>query len=176
MNAAARVIEEEISSRRAEESDATVLTRLRSEFWADQVGKGLLDVPALDQDSLASATSALLSRRRTPIFLVESGDDVRGYIVGQTKIVPLAAAPVVSSIEELYVAPGFRGTQAAAMLVAEAMTDFKASGAERIQLRVLRDNVEGQKFWERCGFAVNVLVYEYGRPGAGSTVGAPAEA
>ena len=84
-----------------------------------------------------------------------------GYIHGQIKIVPGAADGAVSSIEEIFVLPQYRGATIAHKLVDSALDNFKASGCRRFQLRVLDLNETGKAFWQRLGFSPAVTIYEY---------------
>ena len=45
-------------------------------------------------------------------------------------------------------------------LFAAALADFREHAADRIQLRVLQSNLEGQRFWQKIGFRPNLIVYE----------------
>ncbi|MHB8528261.1 MAG: GNAT family N-acetyltransferase [Caulobacteraceae bacterium] len=148
--------------RRAGPADGARLGRLRGAFWKDQIAKGLLDIPSLSSEALESSTVAILKRARTSVFVCDAERSPVGYIFGQTRIVPAAGASVISSIEEIYVEPRLRGGASAALeLMSRAMQDFEIAGAQRIQLRVLVNNADGRRFFERYGFVVNLLLYEY---------------
>ena len=147
--------------RRALESDASGLAGLRSEFWSDQIAKGSLDNPDLAPAQLLADTQRWVKRARTSVFLAADRNQVVGYIIGQTRILPGVAGALISSVEEVFVVPGLRRSTVAKDLVASAMAEFRVAGAQRVQLRVLERNGEGKRFWERLGFSASVVLYEY---------------
>lgn len=150
--------------RAAREADAAALSALRAAFWSDQIAKGSLDNPDTDPAKLATDTAHLVKRARTVIFVATDRENLVGYILGQTKIVPGAASSIVSSIEEIFVLPQYRRTTVARMLVDNALKSFRASGCHRFQLRVLERNDAGKAFWQQLGFLPAVTIYEYAGP------------
>jgi L-amino acid N-acyltransferase YncA len=137
---------------------------LREAFWHDQIDKGLIDVPSLDQESLRSATVSILKRPRARIFLCTRNGAPVGYIYGHTRIIPGARHSVVSIVEELYVTPLVGSATTAFSLMRRVIDALKSAGSERIQCRVLSGNAESRRFVERCGFSLNLLLYEYVDP------------
>lgn len=150
-----------INLRVAQEADASALSVLRAAFWADQIAKGSLDNPDTDPAKLLADTANLTKRARTVILIATDHEKPVGYIHGQIKIVPGAVGGAVSSIEEIFVLPQYRGATIAHKLVDGALDSFKASGCRRFQLRVLDRNEAGKAFWQRIGFSPAVTIYEY---------------
>jgi hypothetical protein len=150
--------------RRATIEDAQILTSLRVPFWKDQISKGLLDIPPLDGVSLLTSSVAILKRPRTTVCLAFLGERACGYAYGQTRIVPGAASAMVAMLEELYVDPVLGSPSIALTLVRNAISDLEGFGANRIQAKVLNKNTISKKFFESCGFSVNLLYYELDKP------------
>lgn len=150
-----------ITLRTAQETDASKLSALRAAFWVDQIAKGSLDNPDTDPAKLLADTANLTKRARTVILIATDQEAPVGYIHGQIKIVPGATGGAISSIEEIFVLPQYRGTAIARKLVESALDSFKASGCTRFQLRVLDRNEAGKAFWQRIGFSPAVTIYEY---------------
>jgi L-amino acid N-acyltransferase YncA len=147
--------------RRATIEDAPVLATLRKAFWQDQISKGLLDIPPLDDASLLASTESILKRPRTFVHLSFAGEMAAGYVYGQTRIVPGASSTLVAMIEELFVDTTLGSPSTALSLVRNLIADLKSSGATRIQAKVLSKNAISKKFFELCGFTLNLMYYEY---------------
>lgn len=147
--------------RRGGLDDAPTLATLRKTFWQDQISKGLLDIPSLDDASLLTSSESILKRPRTVVHLAFAGESAAGYVYGQTRIVPGANSTLVAMIEELYVDPTLGSASTALALVRIVIADLKTFGATRIQAKVLVKNATSRKFFELCGFAPNLLYYEY---------------
>jgi len=150
-----------IALRAARKSDAPAIAELRTAFWFDQISKGSIDHPDIEPTRLLTDTDKLIERARTFVLLATDNDKPAGYILGQTKILPGVAGSPISSIEELFVEPAYRRTNMAQSLVEKIIAEFRTSGAQRIQLRVLEGNGEGRKFWRRMDFDPSVTIYEY---------------
>jgi GNAT superfamily N-acetyltransferase len=147
--------------RAATPDDLEALAPLRLAFWQDQIGKGLLDAPALDDESLRAATAMILKRPRSPTLLWGGEGGAAGYATGVARMVPgQAAHRVIASIEELYVDPARGNVSAAMLLMRRMISDLRALGATRIQARVLTQNRSSQKFHELCGFYPSVVINE----------------
>ena len=143
----------------ARPADAQAIGALREQFWSDQIAKGTIDHPALS--SLLADTAAMLGRPRTSIFVAVHQEEIAGYLLGQTRILPGVAGSIVSSIEEVFMLPAYRRSRAARSLVEESLSAFRAAGAKRIQLRVLERNDGAKKFWQSLDFLPSVTIYEY---------------
>lgn len=150
--------------RRAGPDDAQTLASLRKLFWEDQISKGLLDIPALDDESLLVSSVTILKRPRTTVHLAFNGERASGYVYGQARIVPGGLSTMVAAIEELYVDPVLGSPSTALALLRSAISDLKGFGAIRIQARVLSKNTTARKFHEAYGFSVNLLIYELDEP------------
>jgi hypothetical protein len=147
--------------RTAAADDVDAISRLRVEFWEDQVNKGLLDLRPFDIESLCAETRGFIGRQRTHLLIVERESEILAYIYGQIKIVPGATQSRVAVIEEMYVHRS-RSTVSMALVLIRAMIErLIEAGAERIQCRVLFENKEGKALQEACGFRPNLVVYEY---------------
>jgi ribosomal protein S18 acetylase RimI-like enzyme len=151
----------DFSIRPALPADTAALTDLREAFWRDQIAKGTLDSPDLAPARLPTDTAKLIERARTVLLVAARGDAVGGYLYAQIKLVP--GTTPVGSIEEIFVNPQSRRANFARTLVERAIAELRVIGAGRIQLRVLQDNAEGRRFWQRLGFGPSVTIYEYGQ-------------
>jgi L-amino acid N-acyltransferase YncA len=147
--------------RRATPDDITVLLSLRKPFWQDQISKGLLDKPKLDQDSLLESTLAILKRPRTSVYLAFREEQAWGYAYGQARAIPGASA-IVGMVEELYVDPSIESPTTALGLLRQVIADLKDYGSLRVQAKILAKNEMSRKFFEICGFRLNLLYYELG--------------
>ena len=144
--------------RPANSSQVEGLAELRQQFWADQQTKGLLDATP---DCSPAATLKLIGRPRTHVLVAEDGSgDLKGFLFGQTKLVPGPTPARVSSVEEVYVSADARGQRIAASLTEAAVRAFREDGADRIQLRVLHANDGAFAFWGRVGFEPYLTVFE----------------
>jgi L-amino acid N-acyltransferase YncA len=146
---------------RASEADLVALVKLREAFWHDQIGRGLIDVPPLDSASLESATLSILKRPRTVVLMCMKEGRPVAYAYGQTRLVPGAKQSMVSMIEELFVEPDCGVSTAAFNLIQKMNDELRAHGSERIQAKILHDNLKSQKFFALCGFKPNLIYYEY---------------
>ena len=149
------------SLRAATAEDVEALSRLRVEFWEDQVRKGLLDLRPFDLDSLRTETRGLIGRQRSHLVVVERAGEIAAYAYAQVKIVPGAAQSRVAVIEELYVPRSKSNVTVALVLMRSMIETLTGAGAERIQCRVLNANEEAKTFHELCGFEPNLVIYEY---------------
>lgn len=137
--------------------DLQALAQLRAAFWADHGAKGLKEpVPGCTPDDLAK----LVGRPRTHLLVANSEDGLVGYLFGVTRLIPGAVVQKVSSVEEVMTRPGLRQGGVARALVEAAMARFAEDGATRVQLRVLTDNDEAARFWDRLGFAPYLTTME----------------
>lgn len=152
-----------LSCRPAGDADLTALTALRHDFFASQIEAGLLDLPLNVRDAVEKSTPPMLANRRATLFVASDAGGLAGYIYGLTKIVPGAAKPSVSSVEELFVRRDRRGQGVAENLLAAALADMKARNPDRIQARVLDQNAPARRFWQGQGFEPNVLILEYSK-------------
>jgi ribosomal protein S18 acetylase RimI-like enzyme len=82
--------------------------------------------------------------------------DHDGLIVGLAKLGPLKlpVSPTAPALElrQLYVAPEFRGSGAAASLMLWLLGEARARGAEQAFLSVYTENKRAQRFYARYGF------------------------
>jgi ribosomal protein S18 acetylase RimI-like enzyme len=113
-------------------------------------------VPGCTPDDLAK----LVGRPRTHLLVANSEDGLVGYLFGVTRLIPGAVVQKVSSVEEVMTRPGLRQGGVARALVEAAMARFAEDGATRVQLRVLTDNDEAARFWDRLGFAPYLTTME----------------
>jgi hypothetical protein len=68
---------------------------------------------------------------------------------------------MVALIEELYVDPVLGSPSTALALARNVISDLSGFGATRIRAKVLSKNMNARKFFELCGFSVNLLYYEF---------------
>ena len=110
------------------------------------------------QGEVGRLVSALLRDPQTAAFLAPGE---AGLV-----IVQVATAPPIhpercrAEISDLYVAPTARRQGWGRRLVAEATRWCRAQGAERLEVRVARENAEGQAFWRACGYAAHMDVLD----------------
>jgi GNAT superfamily N-acetyltransferase len=147
--------------RAAEERDLADLIAMRLALFEDQIGKGLLDIPPLDPESLARSTAGLLGRPRTFVLVAMIGGRPAGYAYARIRIVPEVINPRVAIIEEWYVDPERASVGAALALLRRMLQVLEETGVDRIQGRALFKNKASRSFIELCGFTPNLAVYEY---------------
>ena len=138
-------------------TDLEALAALRAAFWADQGAKGLKEpVPGCSPEDLAK----LIDRPRTHLLVAHGDDGLLGYLFGVTRLVPGAVVQKVSAVEEVMTRPGLRQSGVARALVDAVLARFAGDGATRVQLRVLTNNDEAARFWDRLGFAPYLTTME----------------
>jgi ribosomal-protein-alanine N-acetyltransferase len=94
------------------------------------------------------------------LFLVaEAGDRVVGYCIGRI-------ARGSGSVESIAVAPAFRGTGAADVLLRSLLRRFRRRGAKGAGLMVKESNLRARAFYERYGFRRVRRVPRYYEDGA----------
>lgn len=147
--------------RRASAEDAEIFLALRRLFWDDQISKGLLDIPVMNESKLMADTIAILKRPRTSTYIAFDQDHPFGYAYGHARIVPGAQKAAVGMVEELYVDVKHGSVSTGLALVRYVIDDLRAFGAARIQAKVLANNAAGIRFHETCGFKANLIFYEY---------------
>jgi ribosomal protein S18 acetylase RimI-like enzyme len=148
--------------RRATEMDLGAIKKLRHAFFDSQMNVGLLDVPINLGVFIDTGTANLIAGRRNDVFVSQT-DKMNGYLYATTRIVPGYSMAAVAVIEEFFVKPELRGTGASDALLEAAIDALNARGVDRIQLRVLANNVTGRSFWNRTGFVENVHILELDR-------------
>jgi ribosomal protein S18 acetylase RimI-like enzyme len=155
--------------RQAVNEDADRLAALRVEFYQTQIAAGWRDQPLNLQESMQAGTPATIRSPRNCIFLAEIAGEPIGYVFGTTKIVPGVRDPIISSIEEMYVGSDYRGVSLARRLLQNALADFRARNADRIQLRILAENSDARMYWSQLGFRENVIICEFEQDHRGSS-------
>lgn len=145
--------------RRATEADIEALKPLRRGFFDSQIAAGLLDIPADLPAMIDTSTAHLVKGRRNDVFVAHDAD-LYGYLYATTRVVPGYAKPSISVIEEVFIDPGHRGTEAAAALLDMSIDALRTRSPDRIQLRVLVGNDVGRAFWSKKGFVENVRILE----------------
>jgi hypothetical protein len=149
------------SIKRADSDDAAIFSALRRPFWDDQIAKGLLDVPVLDEVGLMSGSMAILKRPRSSTYIAFDHEGPFGYAYGQSRVVPGAQKAIVGMVEELYVDARRGSASTALILMRRVIDDLRAMGASRVQAKVLANNPIGMRFHEMCGFKANLIFFEY---------------
>jgi ribosomal protein S18 acetylase RimI-like enzyme len=123
---------------------------------------GPADEPALRALDLATWTSLSSPAPPPPpeqpfeldgVLLAELEDGIAGY-VKLGPVLPLASARHVLEIKGLAVSPGHRRRGVGRALVEAAIREARASGALRLNLRVLAHNTGARALYARCGFEV----------------------
>lgn len=156
------MVDRAVTVRQVVEEDIDCLLELRSRFFLDQFAKGQREKSSDHSGWLRDSTPKLIRNKRATLFLIQSSDRVVGYCYGLTRVTPNMQSPVISSVEEFFVEPESRGMDAGKLLFNETKADFVARGADRIQLRVLHQNEQGQSFWASVGFEPYLIIYELG--------------
>ena len=144
---------------RADEAHRVRFLDLRRPFFASQIAAGLLDLPEDLEEMLETTTGGLLSSRRNDVVLATGPSDL-GYVYATTRVVPGMKSGKIGIIEELYVVPECRKSSVATELVSHAIALLRERGADRIQTRVLAQNLPARAFWQRTGFVENVAIME----------------
>lgn len=145
--------------RRATEADIEALKDLRRYFFDSQIAAGLLDIPADLPAMLDTSTANLVKGRRNDVFVAHDAC-LYGYLYATTRVVPGYLKPSISVIEEVFIHPDHRGTDAATALLDMSIDALRARSPDRIQLRVLVGNDVGRAFWSKKGFVENVRILE----------------
>ncbi len=112
---------------------------------------------------LAGATAFLEERllnRESVIFMAVH----EGHVAGFTQLYPLFSSVSMQRqwlLNDLFVAPAFRGQGVGEMLIDAAKGWARASGAKGLQLETQEDNLTAQRLYNRAGFEKEVGFYHY---------------
>ncbi|MCF3936176.1 GNAT family N-acetyltransferase [Acuticoccus sp. M5D2P5] len=97
-------------------------------------------------------------RRRVPILVLESGDDIRGYITfGLSRISTL---PFQTEIYELYIQPEYAGLGFGKRLFRSAQQRLVRRGHDSLVVWCLSENGPGCAFYERMGGRIVATSHE----------------
>lgn len=94
------------------------------------------------------------------VFVQERDAAVCGFVIAEVaRMEPVLRETARAEITDLYVRPAARRRGTGRALVEAALGWVGAQGVERVEVRVVAGNVEGQAFWRALGFAdfVDVL-------------------
>ena len=93
-------------------------------------------------------------QNRSSLVLVheEAGAAVAYCIVEIVRARPIYEEARRAELHDLYVAPGTRRRGVGRALVDAALAWVREQGVERVELRVVHGNAEGQAFWRALGF------------------------
>ncbi len=123
---------------------------------------------------LGNVPDELVAARTDDSFDVRAGErtgDTVVAVVGGS--VAGFVMVVADEVEQVYVAPGHRGTAVAATLLAEAERLVAAGGHERAWLAVVAGNTRARRFYERNGW-VDEGPFDHGAEGPGGPIRVPA--
>ena len=131
--------------------------------WADPA-----DEPALRALDLATWTSLSSPAPPPPpdqpfeldgVLVAELADGIAGY-VKLGPLFPLESARHVLEIKALAVSPAHRRRGVGRALMEAAIREARATGARRLNLRVLGHNTDARALYARCGFEVEGVLHE----------------
>ncbi len=142
--------------RRAGPADVTALSALaerlfRDTYSADHAGE---DIAAYVRDRLApAALTAELAQPGAAVFLAEAEGELVGYVQLRGGEAP-AGVPGrrAAEIGRLYVDQRQFGRGVAALLLACALEEAQAGGADTAWLVVWTENARARRFYEKHGF------------------------
>lgn len=152
-----------ISIRTASEADAEVLAPLFTTF-NEQVG--IMGLPAgADKGAAALVTPAQMRRRlqalagRETVYLAVDGDTIAG-LAALRLVQHLDQDVPYAELTQLFVAPQYRRTGVASLLVGTVEQAAKAGGSTALYLITDVTNHGAQAFYRQAGFAANYLCFE----------------
>jgi putative acetyltransferase len=132
------------SIRPATAADMAAVADLWHEGWhaghAGHVPDGLTD-----RRTLAAFHERTPPRVGETSVMVIDPEHAEGSLVGFVMVVG-------DEVEQLFVAPAWRGTGAAADLLAEAEGRIAAAGYDEAWLAVVEGNARARRFYEKCGW------------------------
>jgi len=102
----------------------------------------------------------LLREPDAAVFVQERDGAACGFVVAElARATPVLRETVRAEITDLYVRPEARRRGSGRALVEAALAWVGERGVERVEVRVVAGNAEGQAFWRALGFAdfVDVL-------------------
>ena len=129
------------SIRPADDADMAAVADLWHEGWHDgHAGH----VP----DGLTAARTLTAFHERTPSRVADTAVAVAedGSLQGFVMVVD-------DEVEQVFVAPAWRGTGVAADLLAEAEGQIAAAGYDEAWLAVVAGNARARRFYEKCGWS-----------------------
>ena len=91
------------------------------------------------------------------VRVAEDGDRIVGMVTGQI-LVSTAEGGLVTLVEDLIVAPPYRGTGVGSRLLADLEGWARPLGSKRLQLLADRDNGPAKAFYEKAGWCLTNLV------------------
>jgi len=136
----------------ATEADVPALTELLSVLFAQE---------AEFTPNPEAQSRGLLRIIRSPevglVLVAKEGSAVLG-MVNLLYTVSTALGERVALLEDMVVAPEFRGRKVGSQLLQEAVTAAKASGCRRITLLTDQTNHAAQRFYTRQGFEESPMI------------------
>lgn len=130
--------------RPATADDMAAVADLWHEGWhsghAGHVPQGLTDLR-----TLAAFHERTPPRAGETTVAVTDVEDADGAVLGFVMVVD-------DEVEQVFVAPAWRGTGVAADLLAEAERQVAAAGHDEAWLAVVEGNARARRFYEKCGW------------------------
>jgi ribosomal protein S18 acetylase RimI-like enzyme len=133
--------------------DARAVAVIHVECWQKAyrgaMPDAFLDALSVDQRTEQWSKSPRHAEHR--IWLAVDEDRIVGFVLtGPSR--DADAAPLVSEIFAIYVAPDRWGTGAGRLLVEHVFADLQARGASEVSLWVVSSNERAKRFYGRAGF------------------------
>lgn len=142
------------SVRAARLADANAITESHLASWQTAY-RGILPDQLLDNLSIEGRLSfwqQVLTDEKDPIFVVEQGDRVVGFVSCGPSRDEEADSTQVAEIYAIYLHPDVWGNGHGRRLSDAALAHLTEQGFREVTLWVLRDNQRARRFYERVGF------------------------
>lgn len=150
----------ELSIRRATPGDIPAMTELLERLFS--IEKDFSPSPERQARGLGLM---LESPEERNVVVAEAGGQVVGMVTGQL-LVSTAEGGLVTLVEDMVIAPLFRGKGVGSRLLAEIECWAAELGSRRLQLLADRDNAPAKSFYERAGWRLtNLICFRKTEPG-----------
>jgi ribosomal protein S18 acetylase RimI-like enzyme len=140
----------EIRESHAEDVDDTL-----KQLWIESIREGSLTILPTEANAATWArfTQDGLNKGRNFLLVAKTGNRTIGYALANvSKESPFELSEPICFLNDVYVAPEFRGKGIGKRLTTECLSRMKTKGFETVRLNVLPENKIAIRLYEKLGF------------------------